>query len=326
MLRAIYAFHRYVNGWNDIGYNFVIDLYGRVFEARAGGIEEPVVGAHAGGYNLVSTGVAVLGTFIEAPISPAARAALERAARVEAFAARVPAARKGGRAGQPRRAPSTAASPPARMSRCRGSRATATATPPTAPATPSMVSCRHPPAVALSRRAPCGPRSASHARAARAPPVRLAPSAAGTLNPPAPRRASLAGGAPVAGRDVSRSARTVPAARGELVVEQTLSAGDGRRRPAQVAASLATTLHAGSAASPGCGRGARAPSGYAAAVTARRRCPVRARRPTRPLTAAKLPRPCRQLLGLPRVSPTSGSVRTSSVGALARAPMHGRPR
>ncbi len=77
MLRAIYAFHRYVNGWNDIGYNFVIDLYGRIFEARAGGIDEPVVGAHAGGYNLVSSGVAVLGTFTGVPISPAARSALE---------------------------------------------------------------------------------------------------------------------------------------------------------------------------------------------------------------------------------------------------------
>ena len=52
MLRAIYVFHRYVNGWNDIGYNFVVDLYGRIFEARAGGIDEPVVGAHAGGYML----------------------------------------------------------------------------------------------------------------------------------------------------------------------------------------------------------------------------------------------------------------------------------
>jgi len=78
MLRAIYVFHRYVNGWNDIGYNFVVDLYGRIFEARAGGIDEPVVGAHAGGYNLVSTGVAVLGSFMSAPISSAARAALER--------------------------------------------------------------------------------------------------------------------------------------------------------------------------------------------------------------------------------------------------------
>ncbi len=78
MLRAIFAFHRYVNGWNDIGYNFVIDAFGRIFEARAGGIDEPVVGAHAGGYNLVSTGVAVLGSFMSVPISAAARAALQR--------------------------------------------------------------------------------------------------------------------------------------------------------------------------------------------------------------------------------------------------------
>ena len=61
MLRAIYVFHRYVKGWEDIGYNFVVDLFGRIFEARAGGIDEPVVGAQAGGYNTVSTGIAVLG-------------------------------------------------------------------------------------------------------------------------------------------------------------------------------------------------------------------------------------------------------------------------
>jgi hypothetical protein len=78
MLRAIYAFHRFVNGWNDIGYNFVLDLFGRIFEARAGGIDEPVVGAHAGGYNISSTGVAVLGTFSAVPVSAASRQALER--------------------------------------------------------------------------------------------------------------------------------------------------------------------------------------------------------------------------------------------------------
>ncbi len=78
MLRAIFAFHRNVNGWNDIGYNFVIDRYGRIFEARAGGIDEAVVGAHAGGYNYVSSGVAVLGSFSGTPVSPAAKAALER--------------------------------------------------------------------------------------------------------------------------------------------------------------------------------------------------------------------------------------------------------
>jgi hypothetical protein len=77
MLRAIYAFHVFVNGWNDIGYNFVIDAFGRIFEARAGGIEQPVVGAHAGGYNLVSSGTAVLGSFMSVPISPAARRSLQ---------------------------------------------------------------------------------------------------------------------------------------------------------------------------------------------------------------------------------------------------------
>jgi hypothetical protein len=78
MLRAIFVFHRHVKGWNDIGYNFVIDSYGRVWEGRAGGIDEPVVGAQAGGYNLVSTGVAVLGSFASRRIPPAAQGVLER--------------------------------------------------------------------------------------------------------------------------------------------------------------------------------------------------------------------------------------------------------
>ena len=76
MLRAIYLFHRRVRRWHDIGYNFVLDSFGRVFEARAGGIDEAVVGAQAGGYNAVSTGVAVIGSFTGRPISPAARASL----------------------------------------------------------------------------------------------------------------------------------------------------------------------------------------------------------------------------------------------------------
>lgn len=76
MLRAIYAFHRYGRGWNDIGYNFVLDRFGRIFEARAGGVDEAVIGAHAGGYNYCSTGVAVLGEYGALRISPAARQAL----------------------------------------------------------------------------------------------------------------------------------------------------------------------------------------------------------------------------------------------------------
>jgi hypothetical protein len=63
MVRSICLFHKYGNGWNDIGYNFVIDRYGQIFEARAGGIDEPIVGAQAGGYNVYSSGVALLGSF-----------------------------------------------------------------------------------------------------------------------------------------------------------------------------------------------------------------------------------------------------------------------
>ncbi len=78
MLRAIFAFHRDVRGWNDIGYNFVVDRFGRIFEARAGGIDESVIGAQAGGYNYRSTGVAVLGEYGAQRISVAARSALAR--------------------------------------------------------------------------------------------------------------------------------------------------------------------------------------------------------------------------------------------------------
>src|SRR5437764_6351251 len=72
IVRAICLFHKYVHGWNDIGYNFLVDRYGQIFEGRQGGIDEPLGGAQAGGYNAVSTGVALIGTFSYA--RPSARA------------------------------------------------------------------------------------------------------------------------------------------------------------------------------------------------------------------------------------------------------------
>jgi uncharacterized protein with LGFP repeats len=77
MLRSIYQFHRFGRGWHDIGYNFVIDRFGRIWEARAGGIDEPVIGAQAGGYNAYSTGIAILGSYGAQRISTAALSALE---------------------------------------------------------------------------------------------------------------------------------------------------------------------------------------------------------------------------------------------------------
>ncbi len=60
---GICLFHRNVNRWDDIGYNFLVDRYGQVFEGRNGGIEEPGIGAQAGGFNVYSTGVAAIGDF-----------------------------------------------------------------------------------------------------------------------------------------------------------------------------------------------------------------------------------------------------------------------
>ncbi len=78
IVRGIQRYHVLGNGWDDIGYSFLIDKYGRVFEGRGGGITRNVIGAHAGGFNTGSVGVAILGNYDSAKISSAARSALQR--------------------------------------------------------------------------------------------------------------------------------------------------------------------------------------------------------------------------------------------------------
>lgn len=61
MLSAIYQFHTGTRGWCDIAYNFVIDRFGRTWEARTDSLKAAVVGGHAAGFNTNSVGVSFLG-------------------------------------------------------------------------------------------------------------------------------------------------------------------------------------------------------------------------------------------------------------------------
>ncbi|MEU6664102.1 peptidoglycan recognition protein [Streptomyces sp. NPDC046821] len=63
VIRGIYRYHVKSMGWRDIGYNFLVDKCGTIYEGRAGGVAKPVMGAHTLGFNTNSMGIAVLGTF-----------------------------------------------------------------------------------------------------------------------------------------------------------------------------------------------------------------------------------------------------------------------
>ena len=78
VVKAIQLYHVRGNGWNDIGYNFLVDRFGTIYEGRFGGIERNVVGAHALGFNNGSVGIALLGTYGGAAPSRAAQDALAR--------------------------------------------------------------------------------------------------------------------------------------------------------------------------------------------------------------------------------------------------------
>ncbi|MGE0215706.1 N-acetylmuramoyl-L-alanine amidase [Mycolicibacterium sp.] len=70
IIRSIFEYHTRTLGWCDIAYNALVDKYGQVFEGRAGGMTRPVEGAHTGGFNHNTWGVAMLGNFDVVPPTP----------------------------------------------------------------------------------------------------------------------------------------------------------------------------------------------------------------------------------------------------------------
>lgn len=71
IIRGIYAFHVKSRGWRDIGYNFLIDKWGRIWEGRYGGIDKPVTGAHTYGHNDDAFGASTIGTYTDTEPTPA---------------------------------------------------------------------------------------------------------------------------------------------------------------------------------------------------------------------------------------------------------------
>ncbi|MFJ9559634.1 N-acetylmuramoyl-L-alanine amidase [Streptomyces fuscichromogenes] len=63
VIRSIYRYHVVSMGWRDIGYNFLVDKCGTIYEGRAGGVAKAVRGAHTLGFNNHSMGIAVIGTY-----------------------------------------------------------------------------------------------------------------------------------------------------------------------------------------------------------------------------------------------------------------------
>jgi uncharacterized protein with LGFP repeats len=63
IIRSLYTGQTGAREWDDIGYNFLVDRCGTIYEGRAGGIGRPVTGAHTQGFNHRTTGIAALGTF-----------------------------------------------------------------------------------------------------------------------------------------------------------------------------------------------------------------------------------------------------------------------
>lgn len=81
VVRNIYTFHTQSNGWNDVGYNFLIAQDGTIYEGRDGqGVMDGdnVIGAHFCGTNSGTMGICLLGNYMTVQPPAAALTSLNR--------------------------------------------------------------------------------------------------------------------------------------------------------------------------------------------------------------------------------------------------------
>ncbi|MEV4349795.1 N-acetylmuramoyl-L-alanine amidase [Actinoplanes sp. NPDC049596] len=92
IIRGIQAYHVRSRGWDDIGYNFLVDKCGTLYEGRGGGVQMPVLGAHTMGFNTDASAIAAIGTYGGAGVSAAVRRAIGTVASYKLGAAGNPPA------------------------------------------------------------------------------------------------------------------------------------------------------------------------------------------------------------------------------------------
>ena len=75
---GICRYHRISNGWDDMGYYFLVDKYGTLYEGRAGGVDRAVIGAHTQGFNSQAFAVSNIGNHEAVPQGQAALRSMAR--------------------------------------------------------------------------------------------------------------------------------------------------------------------------------------------------------------------------------------------------------
>lgn len=80
IIRGVYVFHIKGRGWSDIGYHFLVDRFGTVYEGRKGSLDKVPLGVHTGGFNTHTIGVSIIGDYTQATPSAATLAGVAQVA------------------------------------------------------------------------------------------------------------------------------------------------------------------------------------------------------------------------------------------------------